>query len=75
MKKWCPIAHTDCEDGLTKESECICVHWDSLNNECQMTKSFQLTVDGHILTNRLMEMRISDEEALEKKIGISEKEL
>jgi len=34
MKLWCPLAHSDCQDGYTKESECQCVFWDSINNEC-----------------------------------------
>ena len=34
MKRWCPLAQTDCEDGYTKESECQCVFWDSFNGSC-----------------------------------------
>ena len=34
MKRWCPIAHSDCVDGCIKESEFPCIFWDSIDNEC-----------------------------------------
>jgi len=34
MKRWCPLAYSDCEDGYTKESECQCVFWDCFYKSC-----------------------------------------
>ena len=34
MKRWCPIARADCEDGYTKESEHQCVFWDCFFKAC-----------------------------------------
>ena len=34
MKRWCLLAHSDCKDGYTKESECQCVFWDCFYKSC-----------------------------------------
>jgi len=44
-KRWCPLAHCECEEGITHHSKDMCIFWDTLENECTFSKSSVLQCD------------------------------
>lgn len=45
-ERYCAGLHGICRDGHPDNSDLFCSMWDTLNSECIMVKSMQVTVDN-----------------------------